>query len=314
MKKVLDKKTGEIVHAYDFGGSDIVKVPGTPPILVWADKSQEITSYIRTYESLSLIPSEESIEIDKPTWEIVSHQDISTCNWRVTVKNSFTGEVKSGVYPFNLQGKVYQLPCPDGNGPWVIASCGGYKIKTGTDPICYILEGTGETICKLNISYPSNNPLVLTFYMSHVEPGPDSGYIELVHEDGWLPYHLLDKSYYPRVSTSLNLPFSELEDQSPPYHWKSEGFDKFWEKCGGPVYREWIGITGSGKSFTLCFLTTGNLDTSNYIYGIRKQISISIPDFSPLNPWDYKTVSKLDYDPVRLGYLVRLARIWGENH
>jgi hypothetical protein len=57
-------------------------------------------------------------------FEILSHQNKSTKEWRVTVKNKETNETQEGVYPFNLDGSLYQLD----SGEWVIASCGGKKI------------------------------------------------------------------------------------------------------------------------------------------------------------------------------------------
>ena len=84
----------------------------------------------------------------KTRWTILSHQDIGTANWRVTVQNDFDGEIKTGVYPFNLEGKVYELECQPGT--WVMASCGGYKIESSwegkTAEQAYRLKGTGEII------------------------------------------------------------------------------------------------------------------------------------------------------------------------
>ena len=89
----------------------------------------------------------------KTRWTIVSHQNMGTANWRVTVKNLATNEEKSGVYPFNLTGNVYELECQPGT--WLMASCGGYKIESswaGQRPFeTYRLKGTGETLYTFSI-------------------------------------------------------------------------------------------------------------------------------------------------------------------
>ena len=85
---------------------------------------------------------------DPSTFEILSHQNINTKEWRVTVKNKDTNETQEGVYPFNLEGSLYQLD----SGEWVIASCGGKSIEEswdgqGDDEV-YRLVGTREIIIK----------------------------------------------------------------------------------------------------------------------------------------------------------------------
>ena len=91
---------------------------------------------------------------DPSLFEVVSQENENTANWRVSVKNKETDEITEGVYPFNLQGSLYQLD----SGEWVLASCGAtevldkdssdwsnqkegqfYKLK-GTDPVEYIEE------------------------------------------------------------------------------------------------------------------------------------------------------------------------------
>ena len=71
---------------------------------------------------------------DPSTFEILSHQNINTKEWRVTVKNKDTNETQEGVYPFNLKGSLYELE----SGRWVLASCGGESIEEiwdGQQPI-----------------------------------------------------------------------------------------------------------------------------------------------------------------------------------
>jgi len=138
--KILDKKTNQIIEGLDFGGPDIYDINGT---LVYAPEGS--TSISISNNTINLDPLGLNITDVVAPWEIISQQNINTCNWRVTVQNSLTGEIKSGVYPFNLDGHVYQLEC---SGEWVMASCGGYKIQTGSGDLCYTLLGTGETIYK----------------------------------------------------------------------------------------------------------------------------------------------------------------------
>jgi hypothetical protein len=52
-------------------------------------------------------------------WKIISHENRGTCDWRITVENNITTERIEGVYPFNLNGKIYKLDNDDN----VMASC-----------------------------------------------------------------------------------------------------------------------------------------------------------------------------------------------
>ncbi len=61
---------------------------------------------------------------DPSLFEVVSQENKNTANWRVSVKNKETDEITEGVYPFNLQGSLYQLD----SGEWVLASCGATEI------------------------------------------------------------------------------------------------------------------------------------------------------------------------------------------
>ena len=90
---------------------------------------------------------------DPSTFEILSHQNINTKEWRVTVKNKDTNETQEGVYPFNLKGSLYELE----SGRWVLASCGGESIEEiwdGQQPIEYLrLKGTGEILYADNLQF-----------------------------------------------------------------------------------------------------------------------------------------------------------------
>ena len=119
---IRDYKTGDTIKALNFGGPKCYKVSGR---YVWAPEGG--TSLVISENSLTLEPL--GLVINNPNiWTVVSHQNIGTVNWRITVKNLATNEEKSGVYPFNLQGNVYELECQPGT--WVMASCGGYKIES----------------------------------------------------------------------------------------------------------------------------------------------------------------------------------------
>ena len=142
MCEIKDHKTGETLKAYDFGGPEIYYA-GTS--LVYAPLGGTSVS---TNENLASLNPLGITSIMKPRWEVTGHVGIGTANWRVSVVDTSTGETKDGVYPFNLQGNVYELECQPGT--WVIASCGGYKIESSwvgkTAEQVYKLKGTGEII------------------------------------------------------------------------------------------------------------------------------------------------------------------------
>lgn len=66
---------------------------------------------------------------DPSLFEVISQTGQNTSSWRVTVKNKETNETQVGVYPFNLNGSLYQLE----SGEWVLASCGGETITDSWD-------------------------------------------------------------------------------------------------------------------------------------------------------------------------------------
>ena len=139
---IKDHKTGDTVKALNFGGPKCYKVSNR---YVWAPEGG--TSLVTNENSITLEPL--GLVINNPNiWTIVSHQNVGTANWRITVKNLATGEEKAGVYPFNLNGNVYELECQPGT--WVIASCGGYKIESSWEGQksheLYRLKGTNEVI------------------------------------------------------------------------------------------------------------------------------------------------------------------------
>jgi len=59
-------------------------------------------------------------------FEIVSHTNQNTIDWRVSVRNKETEQIIDNVLPFNLNGSLYPLE----NGELVIASCGGTAYTT----------------------------------------------------------------------------------------------------------------------------------------------------------------------------------------
>ena len=152
---IKDHKTGNTVKALNFGGPKCYKVSNR---YVWAPNGG--TNLTINENSIVLEPL--GLVVNNPNiWTIVSHQNMGTINWRVTVKNHLTQEVKTGVYPFSFNGNVYELECQPGT--WVIASCKGYKIESTwagqQSDQAYRLKGTGEIIYQYTISCtfgPSN--------------------------------------------------------------------------------------------------------------------------------------------------------------
>ena len=142
MCDIKDHKTGQTLKAYDFGGPEIYYVGDS---LVYAPLGGTSVS---SSENLATLNPLGITSIMKPRWEVTGHTDIGTANWRVSVVDTLTGETKDGVYPFNLQGNVYELECQPGT--WVIASCGGYKIESSWEGKqnyeLYRLKGTDEKI------------------------------------------------------------------------------------------------------------------------------------------------------------------------
>lgn len=80
-------------------------------------------------------------------WQVTEETEPGTCEHRVTLQNTQSGEVVGGVYPFDkTNGKLYQLS----SGEWVLAACGGENLLDswegqGEDG-CFKLEETGEVI------------------------------------------------------------------------------------------------------------------------------------------------------------------------
>ncbi len=103
-----------------------------------------------------------SICQDPSTFEILSHQNINTKEWRVTVKNKDTNETQEGVYPFNLEGSLYKLD----SGEWVLASCGGESIESswsGQEAREWLqLSGTNEIIHTFSFSKQKKGQLTLS--------------------------------------------------------------------------------------------------------------------------------------------------------
>ena len=156
---ILDKKTGQTFKALDFGGPAVYKVNG-----VWVYGWTGATSVTFDGKVATLNPYNKTSVLED-RWEIVSHQDMGTINWRVTVKNHSTQEIKTGVYPFNLNGNVYELKdCQPGT--WVMASCGGYKIESSwagqLSHEIYRLKGVGEIVYKAYSSESRVNAFVFT--------------------------------------------------------------------------------------------------------------------------------------------------------
>jgi len=96
-------------------------------------------------------------------FEIVSHTNQNTIDWRVSVQNKETNETYNNVYPFNLNGSLYPLE----NGELVIASCGGTEYTTewlgqNVDVEFYKLDNSQHEIIKSEVILPINK-----FYMKY---------------------------------------------------------------------------------------------------------------------------------------------------
>lgn len=110
---------------------------------------------------------------DPSIFEVLSQKNKNTGEWRVVVKNTETNETKADVYPFNLNGSLYQLP----NGDWVLASCGGTRILSQWDGQkenqFYKLEGTSpieyikKKIVYLRVSRPTLDIKSIRVYMTN---------------------------------------------------------------------------------------------------------------------------------------------------
>ena len=142
--QIKDRATNQTIEGINFGGTNIYDVNGTLVYAPLGGTSITIDGVNATLNPLNITTQ----IIGANQWEIVSHQNVGTANWRITVKNTTTLEEKSGVYPFNLSGKVYKLECE--TDTWVMASCGGYKIESSWSGQqaneFYRLKGTGEII------------------------------------------------------------------------------------------------------------------------------------------------------------------------
>lgn len=162
MKLIRDKKDNSTFEALDFGGPKVYQVDNT-----WVYAPEGGISLTKTATDVTLEPLGLTVNLTGGgDWSVISHQNIGTCNWRATVKNNITLEEISGVYPFNLEGNVYQLPC--GGNEWVIASCGGYEIESTwsgqASDECYRLKGTGELMYASNISSIQTIPVQPLIY------------------------------------------------------------------------------------------------------------------------------------------------------
>ena len=160
MCEIKDHKTGETLKAYDFGGPEVYYASTS---LVYAPLGGTSVS---SSENLATLNPLGITSIMKPRWEVTGHVGMGTADWRVSVVDTSTGNTKDGVYPFNLQGNVYELECQPGT--WVIASCGGYKIESSwagqLSHEIYRLKGIGEIVYK---AYSSESRVTAFVFTSH---------------------------------------------------------------------------------------------------------------------------------------------------
>jgi len=117
------KNSGDYVKA-SFGGKEILDAN----YYTWENQKDNQFYFLQ-----GTTPAEYIVEKackDPSNFEIISHQNKNTANWRITVKNKEANKIQSDVYPFKLDGSLYQL---ENDGEWVLASCGGSEIKSVWD-------------------------------------------------------------------------------------------------------------------------------------------------------------------------------------
>jgi hypothetical protein len=158
--EILNHATSQIEIGIDFGGTNIYDVGGT---LVYAPSGGTSISYVGDTATLNPLGLD-SLNCLDDAYEIVSEVNPNTCNHRVTVRNIVTDITTADVYPFNLDGKLYELECQA--GVWVLASCGGYQIQDdlGVGEICFTLLGTGEQMVVYS-SFTANGIIEDTYWV-----------------------------------------------------------------------------------------------------------------------------------------------------
>ena len=168
-------------------------------------------------------------------FEILSHENVNTKEWRVTVKNKETNETTIGVYPFNLEGSLYQLP----SGEWVLANCGGIAIESSwsgqQSNEVYRLKGTDEVIEAISI-------------ISYAGSGEVSSKIGRADEGATAPIPF--SQIHGRVSINYKDDFTNME----------EYYASFVSSCGGWIYGIYEDI------ITIAFAYEFGVDTESVSY------------------------------------------------
>ena len=248
MCDIKDHKTGETLKAYDFGGPEIYYA-GTS--LVYAPLGGTSVS---SSENLATLNPLGITSIMKQRWKVTGHVGIGTAGWRVSVVDTSTGETKDGVYPFNLQGNVYELECQPGT--WVMASCGGYKIESSwvgqTTEQAYRLKGTGEIIYIYSISCVFG-------------PGKDKSWAKVDYSKTYYDNNYTHYPYYSLVvdgshSTGWYGPYLGTSDQVLEIIFGKLGYIEYKEEF--PEYKI---ITDNSLTFNIKFFSKYSIG-----YGIRK--------------------------------------------
>lgn len=151
----------DIINLYDFSSDGIPgHLPGKMPCTeyeVSGDGHQLIPFYLVNVDSVSEIMQNvenqlQSLETKPSQWNLKNENTETTiCEERRAELVHFKNALSSipVAYPFNEDGKVYQVPDTNGSASYVIGSADGTKIldvQSDTDNRCYELENTTDVI------------------------------------------------------------------------------------------------------------------------------------------------------------------------
>ncbi len=164
-------------------------------------------------------------------FEVISQENENTIDWRVTVKNIETDEITESVYPFNLQGSLYQLDSRE----WVLATCGGIAIEPDwvgkTENEFYKLIGTEEVIkgemdecnnapykpehfeISWDLAIEEGNGKFVYYHSNPQEQGARLGFsISAVDQDGYM-FTDIDNNCYPE-DVNVTISFDTFGEKS----------------------------------------------------------------------------------------------------
>ncbi len=185
-------ETGKIYHVSDTTGGNgwvMGSCEGAQVLVAWTDKKDYQFYKLDGTDPVEYI--EGTTCKDPSLFEIIEQSNVNTSSWRISVRNKETNETKENIFPFNLQGSLYQLK----SGEWVLASCGGKTIASNwsnqQDNEYYLLNETGEKIVGLSgiefqfiVEYSidivdqGNNVIKLSHSEKFVAPESSCGFYE----------------------------------------------------------------------------------------------------------------------------------------